>query len=81
MKLLLTHLQSQDEDAEDVPRGTKIILYLREDMTEYLEEKKLKDIIKKHSQFIGYPIKLQVCSRFCSLLVLLCYYVEPNKCL
>merc|ERR1739847_225291 len=50
----------QDEDAEEVPRGTKIILYLREDMTEYLEEKKLKDIIKKHSQFIGYPIKLQV---------------------
>merc|ERR1712013_514235 len=50
----------QDTDAEDVGRGTKIILYMREDMTEYLEEKKLKDIIKKHSQFIGYPIKLQV---------------------
>jgi molecular chaperone HtpG len=50
----------QDEDAEEVPRGTKIILYMREDQTEYLEEKKLKDIIKKHSQFIGYPIKLQV---------------------
>merc|ERR1712176_1538302 len=50
----------QDEDAEEVPRGTKIILYLREDMTEYLEEKRLKDTIKKHSQFIGYPIKLQV---------------------
>merc|ERR1712110_1374238 len=50
----------QDNDAEDIGRGTKIILYMREDMTEYLEEKKLKDIIKKHSQFIGYPIKLQV---------------------
>jgi len=50
----------QNDDIEEVFRGTKIILYLREDMTEYLEEKKLKDIIKKHSQFIGYPIKLQV---------------------
>jgi molecular chaperone HtpG len=50
----------QVEDSEEMGRGTKIILYLREDMTEYLEEKKLKEIIKKHSQFIGYPIKLQV---------------------
>merc|ERR1712113_1048808 len=50
----------QDAEAEDIGRGTKIILHMREDMTEYLEEKRLKDIIKKHSQFIGYPIKLQV---------------------
>uniref|UniRef100_H2YHC2 Uncharacterized protein n=1 Tax=Ciona savignyi TaxID=51511 RepID=H2YHC2_CIOSA len=46
---------------DDVPvRGTKIVLYMKEDQREYLEEKKIKDIVKKHSQFIGYPISLHV---------------------
>nr|QCY50084.1 heat shock protein 83 [Apostichopus japonicus] len=45
---------------EDFGRGTQIVLTLKEDMVEYTEEKRIKDIVKKHSQFIGYPIKLQL---------------------
>merc|ERR1712102_233329 len=46
-------------DAE-LLRGTKIVLYMKEDMVEFIEEKKVKEVVKKHSQFIGYPIKLLV---------------------
>jgi len=48
------------DDASPITRGTRIVLHLKEDMQEYLEEKRLKDLVKKHSEFIGFPIKLMV---------------------
>jgi molecular chaperone HtpG len=48
---------SQTDDS-GLGRGTRIILHLKEDMSEYLEERRVKDLVKKHSEFIGFPIKL-----------------------
>ncbi|XP_012691054.2 heat shock protein HSP 90-beta [Clupea harengus] len=48
------------DTGEPMGRGTKIVLHLKEDQMEYIEEKRVKEIVKKHSQFIGYPITLFV---------------------
>jgi len=51
---------TKDEDGKPLGRGTRITLQLKEDMQEFLEEKRLKELVKKHSEFIGFPIKLHV---------------------
>jgi len=48
------------DESNPITRGTRIVLQLKEDMQEYLEEKRLKELVKKHSEFIGFPIKLYV---------------------
>ncbi|XP_050073997.1 heat shock protein 83-like [Anopheles maculipalpis] len=50
----------RSDNSEPLGRGTKIVLHIKEDQLEYLEESKIKSIVNKHSQFIGYPIKLLV---------------------
>merc|ERR1711912_16753 len=51
-------IRSSNDDT--LTRGTRIVLHLKEDQTEYIEEKRIKEVVKKHSQFIGYPINLLV---------------------
>ncbi|EMC94781.1 hypothetical protein BAUCODRAFT_561772 [Baudoinia panamericana UAMH 10762] len=50
----------QDTEGEQLGRGTKIILYLKDEQTDYLNESKIKEVVKKHSEFISYPIYLHV---------------------
>lgn len=45
---------------EPLGRGTKIILHIKSDMEDMLEERTIRDLVRKHSEFIGFPIRLWV---------------------
>ncbi|KFG87308.1 heat shock protein 90 [Metarhizium anisopliae] len=49
-----------DTEGQQLGRGTSIILHLKDEQAEYLNESKIKEVIKKHSEFISYPIYLHV---------------------
>lgn len=49
-----------DTEGEQLGRGSKMILHLKDELTDYLNESKIKEVVKKHSEFISYPIYLHV---------------------
>merc|ERR1712164_100707 len=53
-------ITEDNNNPEQLLRGTKIVLHLKTDNTEFLEERRIKDLVKKHSEFISFPIKLMV---------------------
>lgn len=55
-----TFTLTQDVNGEPLGRGTKIILHLKDEQLDYLNESKIKEVVKKHSEFISYPIYLHV---------------------
>jgi len=50
----------RDIHGEPLGIGTKIILHLKDEQTDFLKERTIKDLVKKHSQFIQYPISLLI---------------------
>lgn len=48
-----------DEATADIPqRGTIIKAHLREDASEFLEKYRIESILRKHSQFIAFPVRV-----------------------
>ncbi len=46
------------EESSDQQRGTKIIINLKDDFSEFAKEDRVKDIIKKYSAFVQFPVSL-----------------------
>lgn len=49
---------TKDPRGDTLGRGTRVTLFLKDDAIEYVEQDKIKNLVKKYSEFIQYPIKL-----------------------
>ena len=49
---------TKDPRGDTLKRGTRVTLYLKDDAVEYVEQDKIKNLVKKYSEFINYPISL-----------------------
>lgn len=51
---------AEDPQGNTLGRGTRIVLHLKDDSTEFLEEQKLRAVVTKYNQFGSFPIFLRV---------------------
>merc|ERR1711988_1897297 len=49
----------EDPEGNTLGRGTEITLHLKDDCKEFTEGDKIKDLVKKYSEFISFPIYLK----------------------
>jgi len=49
---------NKDPRGDTLGRGTRVTLFLKDDATDYIEQDRLKNLVKKYSEFINYPISL-----------------------
>jgi len=49
---------TKDPRGDTLGRGTRVTLHLKDDAAEYIEQERIKNLVKKYSEFINYPIKL-----------------------
>jgi heat shock protein 90kDa beta len=54
-----TYTVAEDPRGNTIGRGTEITLFLKEDATEYTSQETLRNLIKRYSEFITFPIHLQ----------------------
>jgi len=51
---------AKDPRGNTLGRGTRVTLHLKDDALEFVEQDKIKNLVKRYSEFINYPIKLYV---------------------
>ena len=51
---------SEDKEGERLGRGTLLRIHLKDEAAEYLQDDKLKSLVERYSEFINFPIYLQV---------------------
>lgn len=49
---------TKDPRGDTLGRGTRVTLHLKDDAVEFVEQDKIKNLVKKYSEFINYPIRL-----------------------